>query len=232
MSGGTLAALLAAAMAAAAAVAFAYGRIVRRRRSLSAQEQSVQAQAAAVAAERERIYRDLHDDLGAKLLTLVHGAADPALADLARSALQDLRDVVSRTRGEPGTLQMALGEIRREAEQRLAAAGARLAWEPADDLPDPALDAAQALHLYRIVREALSNALKHAQARTVRIRVRRHGGALYLDVTDDGPGVAEPPGQGVHGMRRRAEALGGAVDWSSGTVGGTKVTLHFPLPDG
>ena len=62
--------------------------------------------------------------------------------------------------------------------------------------------------------------------------MRCHGATLYLDVTDDGPGVADAPGQGVHGMRRRAEALGGAVDWSSGTVGGTKVTLHFPLPDG
>lgn len=183
----------------------------------------------AVAAERERIFRDLHDDLGAKLLTLAHTAPDPQMADLARSALQDLRDVVSRTRGEPGTLQMTLGEIRREAEHRLEAAGGHLVWEEASALPDPSLAPAQSLHLYRIVREAITNALRHAHARTVRIRVRSHGTALYLDVTDDGPGLAAQPGQGVRGMRARARELGGAVDWTAGTVGGTKVVLQFPL---
>ncbi|ROH92034.1 ATP-binding protein [Stagnimonas aquatica] len=187
---------------------------------------------AALAAERQRIYQDLHDDLGAKLLSLIHRAPDAATADLARSALQDLRDVVSRTRGEPGSLLDSLGEIEGEARQRLEASGGLLLWEQEDGIADPRLDHAQALQLYRIVREAISNALRHAQARHVRIRVRQRGATLYLDVTDDGPGLAVEGGrgQGLAGMRQRAGELGGAIDWTAGSVGGTKVVLQFPLP--
>lgn len=187
---------------------------------------------AALAAERQRIYQDLHDDLGAKLLTLIHRAPDAATADVARSALQDLRDVVSRTRGEPGSLLDSLGEIESEARQRLEASGGLLLWEQEDGIADPRLDHAQALQLYRIVREAISNALRHAQARHVRIRVRQRGATLYLDVTDDGPGLAAEGarGQGLAGMRQRAGELGGAIDWTAGSVGGTKVVLQFPLP--
>lgn len=187
----------------------------------------------ALAAERQRIYQDLHDDLGAKLLTLIHRAPDAVTADVARSALQDLRDVVSRTRGEPGSLLDSLGEIESEARQRLEASGGLLLWEQEDGIADPRLDHAQALQLYRIVREAISNALRHAQARHVRIRVRQRGATLYLDVTDDGPGLAAETarGQGLAGMRQRAGELGGVIDWTAGSIGGTKVLLQFPLPD-
>ena len=58
--------------------------------------------------ERRRIARDLHDDVGAKLLSLVYRAGDRGSADLARSALQDLRDVVSHTQHEQLTLEEAL----------------------------------------------------------------------------------------------------------------------------
>ncbi len=189
-------------------------------------------QEAALAAERQRIYQDLHDDLGAKLLSLIHRAPDATTADVARSALQDLRDVVSRARGEPGSLLDSLGEIECEARQRLEASGGVLLWEQEDGIADPRLDHAQALQLYRIVREAIINALRHAQARHVRIRVRQRGATLYLDVTDDGPGLAAEAarGQGLAGMRQRAGELGGAIDWTAGSVGGTKVLLQFPLP--
>lgn len=189
--------------------------------------------APAVAAERERIYADLHDDLGAKLLTLIYRAESPLQADLARAILQDLRDVVTRSRGTPGTLADVLADIRAEAGQRLAAVGGELRWEQAPDLPDPVLDTGRALHLHRIVREALSNAIRHAQAHCIRIRVRRQAGELWLDVTDDGAGVAAAPaaGTGMRSMRARAEALHGRIDWQPGTWGGAKVLLRVPLED-
>ena len=180
------------------------------------------------AAQRERIYQDLHDDIGAKLLQLVHGAESPQQADLARAVMQDLRDVVSRSRRPPAPLLQLLGEIEAEIRQRLAAAGAELVWEQEPGLTDVALDQAQTLHLVRIGREAVSNALRHGAAHWLRVRAFRVGAELVLEITDDGqfrPGqIGE--GRGTSTMRERAAGLGGEIRWDAGTMGGTKVILR------
>ena len=188
----------------------------------------------AASQERERIYSDLHDDLGAKLLSLVYRAESPVQADLARAILQDLRDVVTRSRGTPGTLGDVLADIRGEAAQRLAAVGIGLNWDEAGDLPDPLLDTGHALHLHRIVREAISNTIRHAQAHHLRVRVRASAGELLLDLTDDGSGVpaAVLAGSGMRNMRTRAGELDGRIDWAPGTEGGAKVLLRMPLEAG
>ena len=188
----------------------------------------------AASQERERIYSDLHDDLGAKLLSLAYRAESPMQADLARAILQDLRDVVTRSRGTPGTLGDVLADIRGEAAQRLAAVGIGLSWDEAGDLPDPLLDTGHALHLHRIVREAISNTIRHAQARHLRVRVRASAGELLLDLTDDGSGVpaAVLAGSGMRNMRTRAGELDGRIDWAPGTEGGAKVLLRMPLEAG
>lgn len=188
--------------------------------------------AEATARERERIYNDLHDDLGAKLLELVYAAESPAQADRARALLADLRDVVTRSRGAPGSLHEVLAEIHSEAMQRLRAAGITLAWEDDADLPDPALERAHALHLYRIVREAISNVIRHAEASRLRVRVRASGDRLQLELTDDGSGgalAATRPGSGMRTMRERAAQVAGEIRWTPGTEGGTKVLLAMPL---
>lgn len=187
----------------------------------------------AAAEERERIYSDLHDDIGAKLLDLIYSAEKPEQADLARSVLQDLRDVVSRSRGAPGSLLEILGEIRAEAEHRLSRVDVALLWEQVDELPDPPLDRAQSLHLFRIVREAVTNAIRHAHAQRLRIRVGRSARELLLDITDDGSGPSASPGTGAGtgNMRARAAELQGSIRWGTGTLGGTKVALRFPLPN-
>lgn len=183
--------------------------------------------------ERERIYADLHDDIGAKLLTLVHTLENPQHADLARSVLQDLRDIVSRTRGGvAGTLLEVLAQIRDETEQRLELAGATLLWDQPVDLPDPVLDEGHALHLFRIMREAVTNAIRHGHATRVRIRVRRAQATLIMDVSDDGaPGSAGiGGGRGTESMKARAAELQGTIEWNPATSGGTKVVLQFPIP--
>ena len=197
---------------------------------LTERESLVRAQA--TLAERERIYGDLHDDLGARLLGMIHTAESPEQADRARAALQDLRDVVTRSRGTPGSLTDTLAEIRGETTQRLAAAGISLSWEINDDLPDPELDTPRALHLHRIVREAISNVIRHARASHVRVRMKVIGEKLCLDLTDDGGGSDPAPtskGRGLDNMRERAAELEGDIDWKPGTQGGTKVLLTMPL---
>ena len=195
------------------------------------QQELARSRLQAAAEERERIYADLHDDLGARLLQLVYAASDVRQADLARSALQDLRDVVTRSRGEAGSLEHVLDDIRREAAQRLAAAGIELAWEAPEALPAVEIEPARALHLYRIVREAISNAVRHAEAKRLRVRVRVGAAQLDLELTDDGsagPPTA-PSGSGMRNMQARADQLQGAIHWLPGTLGGTKVLLSVPL---
>lgn len=210
----------------------------RRRRAEAAHAEALRrtqrlSRVEAIAEERERIYSDLHDDIGAKLLDLVYRAETPDTADLARAVLQDLRDVVSRARGAPGTLGQILGEIRAEAAGRLEAVGVHLLWESDPALPDPMLDHGHALHLYRIVREAMTNALRHAHPTRIRIRAFAERGLLLLDVTDDGHAAAAAPaaGRGTQSMRHRAQALQGSISWDPGTEGGTKVVLRMPLPE-
>ncbi len=231
---------LVVALVAVAAATFAFVRLRLERRVFEAErvqlfallaEREARAREQAAAAERERIHSDLHDDLGARLLGLIHAAPTPEYGDRARAALQDLRDVVTRSRGTPGTLGEVLGEIRAEASQRLAAVGIGLAWQERPDLPDAPLDHARALHLYRIAREAISNVIRHAQARRVRVRIGLSGDQLVLDLTDDGDGAPASPkeGSGLRGMRERAAELEGDIRWTPGTEGGTKVVLAVPI---
>jgi signal transduction histidine kinase len=192
------------------------------------------ARSQAAAEERERIFQDLHDDIGAKLLDLALTAKEPRHADLARAVLQDLRDVVSRSRGTPGTLHEVLGEIRAETEGRLETVSVGFTWEQDESLPDPQFDHGQSLHLARIVREAVSNAVRHASATHLRVRARALGEELVLDITDDGGsavGAAKlGSGRGTSGMQARAGGLKGQIRWDPGTTGGTKVVLRMPLP--
>lgn len=187
------------------------------------------SQAQALAEEREQIYADLHDDLGAKLLQLVHTAEHPRQADLARAVLQDLRDVVTRSRGEPGVLTDVLADIRSEATQRLAAVNIALDWQQGDAIADPLLDRQQALHLFRIVREAISNTIRHAGATRLRVRVDATGKRLTLELSDDGIGRGGGKGRGTENMRERALELDGAVTWKDATGHGTKVILSIAL---
>jgi signal transduction histidine kinase len=186
----------------------------------------------AAAMERQRIYDDLHDDLGAKLLELVYAAPTTELADRARAALQDLRDVVTRSRGAGGTLEDMLVDVRTEMQQRFAAAGIAVAWDLRGDLPEIELAPDRTLHLYRIVREAVTNVIRHAHAKQVRMRVACDAEMVRIELTDDGHGDAldaPGPGTGMRAMRERAAQLAGAIEWKPGTEGGTKVLLSVPL---
>lgn len=189
-------------------------------------------EAEALLQERQRIYQNLHDDLGAKLLDLVYGAATPEHADRAREALQILRDVVSQSARPPGSLSTALDAVRAEAMQRLGSLNMALDWQQAEHMPNPVLAQAQVLHLARIVREAISNALRHSGTQALRIRVSHLVDELVLDVTDFGHYAPQAigEGQGTRNMREHAAGLGGGIVWDEATQGGTKVLLRVPLP--
>lgn len=210
-------------------------RVAAGRHALEAsfQQQRALERSQAASEERERIYRDLHDDIGAKLLALVIGAETRLKADLARSALQDLRDVVSRsTRGDAPLTELC-ADWRSELEQRLADADIALDWHQPERLPDPLVKAGDALHMGRILREAVSNAMRHAAPSRVAVQVSMPEGPAPLEIVveNDGKaftGMPERVGRGLRNMRYRADQLGGDILWERAGSTGCRVKLRVP----
>jgi signal transduction histidine kinase len=187
----------------------------------------------AAAEERERIYRDLHDDVGAKLLSLVYRSGTPEVADLARSALQDLRDVVSTTQPENLALEAICADWRAECEQRLRDAGIALYWTQRGEFDGLHLTQPQALNLGRILREAVSNVIKHAQAEKAQVRIDAGAGGFSLEIRDDGIGCqgdgGRPPGRGVRNMVMRAGRIGAEFSRHRPKAGGCEIRLLLPF---
>lgn len=197
----------------------------------------------AAEAERRRIMQDMHDGLGSQLVSSLAlaergelGAAQTA--ELLRGCIDDLRLAVDTLTDDLIDLSLAAGNLRFRMEPRLRAAGVRLRWDMSA-LPETlALPGTLALPLLRVLQEALANAIKHAQASRVSVRLACHGDApsqrLRLEVADDGRGfdpAHAAPGKGLAGMHRRARALGAELVLASGAQG-TRVQLEMPLPAG
>lgn len=190
--------------------------------------------------ERERIMRDMHDGVGGHLVSLLAGienrTADPAaLAGRLAAALEDLRLMIHSLDNAGEDLDVALASLRPKLETLLAAGGVALDWKVAGPGEGVRPGPSTVLQVMRVMQEAATNALKHAQARRVTIALAcEDAGAdrlVRLTVSDDGGGIAAgaPAGKGLENIRRRAAAIGGTADIRSGD-GGTVVELVFPLP--
>ena len=182
--------------------------------------------------ERERVARDLHDDIGSRLLTLVHRSEGGPAAELARDALRELRTVVSTLGAGPAPLTALVADWRNEAADRCEAAGITLAWEQHDVADEVWIDATTHTNVLRVLREVLSNALRHARPGRIEIVVSVTDGALVFDVLDDGQ--SPPPsswrrGRGLSNIRQRLDALGGKHDIRAREPSGTHVTFRVPL---
>lgn len=196
--------------------------------------------------ERRRIARDLHDEIGQSLTSLLIGlrtVADATTLEAAREFADDLRRIVVS----------ALEEVRRLArglrpsvldDLGLTAALERYAADYAQahtiavevQAPDPAagrLPGEVETALYRIAQEALTNTAKHAAAKHVHIVVEQKPEFVQLSVSDDGRGFScqkpDLDGRlGLSGMRERAALLNGSVAVESDPGKGTRVTVHIP----
>lgn len=187
-----------------------------------------------VRTERLRIARDLHDDVGARLLTGMH-MADQQLRPTLQAAMSDIRAIVSGMTGEQVSLERLLSDVRHETARRLEAAGIALDWPLAaygeGDIP---VDYRQQKAITSACREAVSNALRHAHASMVRVGVVIDAGRLGMVIADDGRGMpeaaltGETQGYGLRNLRRRMEDVGGRIDIESGP-GGTNIRLSLPL---
>lgn len=184
--------------------------------------------------ERKRIAADLHDDLGAKLLTIVHTSEDPRISTLAREALEEMRLSVRGLTGKPVPLANALGDWRAELMSRLSQAGIEAEWDAPDDLPQT-LSARAYVQTTRILRESTSNIIKHSGASRCGFACSIADGDLQLVIQDNGRGIpAEVDGRldGGHGMvtmKQRAKQMQGQCLVESGPGYGTVIRLTLPL---
>jgi signal transduction histidine kinase len=205
----------------------------------------------AVAAERDRLLRDMHDGLGGRLVSAIALAQQmPAAPDDAvslrelRMALDDclteLRITLDSLEAEQHSLGESLAEMRFRLEPSLRAAGIRLVWNVHDEALEARLPAGHTLQILRIVREAFTNIIKHAQATVVWLTLAREGETLRITVLDNGllqragpgaPGALSLQGgkRGMANMQRRAAILGGQVEIGPHAEG-WQVDLRFPVP--
>ncbi|HEY8581522.1 MAG TPA: histidine kinase [Capillimicrobium sp.] len=190
----------------------------------------------AQAAELRRIERDLHDGAQARLvaLSMQLGRAEERLADRpeeaalvrearfeASAAIAELRDL-ARGIAPPVLTDRGLGAAVEALGQRAAIPVA--VHVAVDQRPPPVVESAA----YFVVAEALTNVSKHAPGAEAQVSVVRHGDRLVVEVSDDGPGGADPEGAGLAGLRQRAEALDGAMAITSAAGSGTLVRVELP----
>ena len=184
------------------------------------------------AEERQRITSDMHDNIGVQLLGALH-SRDPARKDeLIRETLVDLREIINNSAGEPLSLVELMADLRVEIAELLSSAGIALVWQvdTAANLPPQSIASMRS-----ILREAVGNALRHADASTIGVRLNDTADGLVLTVADDGTGfdpAAAKPGNGLRNMRSRATALRGTMTVLRGaTLGtrGTVIEVRFPM---
>ena len=181
--------------------------------------------------ERKRIAADLHDDLGAKLLTIVHTSDGARIPQLAREALEEMRLSVRGLAGKPVPLDDALADWRAEVITRLGQAGIEALWSNPEELSSATLPARMFMQLTRILREAVSNVIKHSRAKTCEVRCRVVAHALEITVRDNGAGFSADlqRGQGMSTMKRRAKKIDGQCLVESRPGVGVVISLTAPL---
>jgi ligand-binding sensor domain-containing protein/signal transduction histidine kinase len=201
----------------------------------------------ALAHERERIARDLHDDLGSSLarISLLSGLLkadrdNPSQIDchavkISQSADQTVRaleEIVWAVRPGSDSLQSLVEYIAHFANELFDGGGIRCRLDLPADLPSRPLPPEVRHNIFLAVKEALANVLKHAGAREVHISAEATADALEIVVQDDGKGFdtqGRSRGNGLGNMRRRVQAVGGNVTIETCPGRGTtvKLRLHF-----
>ena len=186
--------------------------------------------------ERKRIAADLHDDLGAKLLTIVHTSDNERISTLAREALEEMRLSVRGLTGKPVRLSDALGDWRAEVVSRLTQSGVEGEWHaPPDEEVAGTLSARAYVQTTRILREAISNIIKHSRASRCTVTCALADGDFQLVVQDNGRGIPLEldgrldKGHGMASMKGRAKQLQGQCLVESGPGYGTVIRLTLPL---
>jgi signal transduction histidine kinase len=192
----------------------------------------------AVAQERERILGEIHDGMGGQLVSALamvrHGEGDAdEVAEAIQAALDDMRLMIHSLDDVEGDLGTLLGSLRARIGRRLEQSGLTLDWRISDTPQPRDFGPEAALQVMRIAQEAITNVIKHAEARRITIRTFTSEGApgwVVVEVADDGRGFdagAGDAGRGLSHMRMRAQRIGAELELRS-SPDGTRVQLRLP----
>lgn len=192
---------------------------------------SRQAYEKGVKEERLRIAQDLHDDVGARLLDGLH-ADETRLRVIIRESMADIRAIVRGIAGETVLLADTLADLRAESIVRTDAAGIDLIW-PIEGYDTSTQHIDYHLHktLRSLCREAVSNAIRHAEANRLAVEISLVGNGIQIEFQDNGKGYPDKvlkgeEGFGLKGIRTRVKNVGGTVQMEN-TQDGARILLSL-----
>ncbi|MDQ6976180.1 MAG: 7TM diverse intracellular signaling domain-containing protein [Mariprofundaceae bacterium] len=184
--------------------------------------------------ERERILQELHDGMGGQLIsaiTLVDKGQDKlALKQILQDALLDLRMVIDSLDEDTRDLSSLLGMLRMRLTPQLKAHGVQLLWDVNPAVKTEGLSYEASLNTLRIVQEAITNALRHAQAKKIQLRLDlcQRSNGMMIEVSDDGCGIKQGiAGRGMGHMQERSKRIGAELEILSSDQG-TRIIICLP----
>ncbi len=200
---------------------------------------------------RQRIARDLHDDLGSTLssISILSQSTPNSLQDLdqtrfgnigdkARAALDSMSDIVWAVNPDNDSMEKLLARMSAYASEMLENVGTELRFQVGTGVESLTLPMGKRKDFYLIFKEAIHNCVKYARAKRVEIALEKQGNLLIMNIKDDGvgfetknmvPEVRNLGGNGLRNMRSRAAALGGTLEVMSAPGAGTEIRLAIPL---
>ncbi len=210
-------------------------RVATVKQALNEEHQRVQVllEQEAKSDERQRIMKDLHDGLGGYLMSAHSIARIQALDGGIQQSLNDalfwLRTSIDTLDSEDDHLESLLGTFRYRIEPQLKSCGIHLFWHM-DDISGYKVSSDYKLHVIRIVQEAITNVIKHANASelSIHIQLQEEDGMMF-SIKDNGCGVSgDKVGHGLNNMRERIKDLGGTMNILS-SLSGTCLSFVIPV---
>ncbi len=192
--------------------------------------------------ERNRISRDMHDEIGALLTEIsiltelarrIPGQRDNYLdqiSSLSGQVIDNMGQIIWAVNPKNDSLDNLIAYIRRYAVKTLEVAGIKVSFASPENIPPYPMSAEARRNIFLVVKEALHNTVKHSKATSVDVKIVLTEGRLSITMQDDGvgfdPGQKSEHGNGMHNMRTRIEAIGGTFRIDSAPGDGTIVRLE------
>ncbi|MCW8870385.1 MAG: hypothetical protein OQK49_06735 [Proteobacteria bacterium] len=186
------------------------------------------------AAERSRIYQNIHDDVGAELLRLVYVLDDSEQKKQVRDIMHRLRRAVAKTTQISMDANQLSDDIIDLCRQRMAEAHIEFQYEKVVDF-NPVFNNTHPTGLLRIMNELLTNIIRHAKAQNVHLKLLSNQQKLDICLTDNGCGLVQKnsdtrTGRGMRGLQKRAAAMDAEIIWQNKDNGGLVTRLSYPWP--